>query len=87
VELIGGARTAMPLNPQVHRRQQRPRLALGARTDARDRDCKKAVESTANPCDLSEWKEVYFRGSLVAAYARVDYFDQVMRWLLKADAL
>jgi hypothetical protein len=77
----------MPLDPQVHRRQQLLRLALGAFTDARDRDCKKAVESTANPRDLSERQEVYFRGSLVAAYARVDYFDQVMRWVLKADAL
>jgi tetratricopeptide (TPR) repeat protein len=52
--------------------------------DAKLRDGKKAVESAARACELSEWKAAYCIESLAAAYAESGDFDKASQ--LQDDA-
>ena len=51
------------------------------------RDGKRAVESATRACELSEWKEAYYLGTLAAAYAESGEFDKAGEWQVKANTL
>ena len=48
--------------------------------DTKLRDGKKALEYAKRACELSEWKNAYCLGTLAAAYAETENYDEAVKW-------
>lgn len=51
------------------------------------RDGKQAIELGLKACELSDWKVAHYVGTLAAAYAENNQFDEAVRWQKKAVEL
>ena len=55
--------------------------------DEKYRIGKKAVEFATKACELSEWKDSTYIGTLAAAYAEAGEFDKALEYLDKAESI
>jgi tetratricopeptide (TPR) repeat protein len=55
--------------------------------DAKYRDGKQAVEYATKACELADWKNAEWVGTLAAAYAEAGDFDKAVEWQTKAIEL
>ena len=52
--------------------------------DASMRDGKKAIDAATKACQMTNWQEPDFVGTLAAAYAETGDFDQAIKWQQKS---
>ena len=52
--------------------------------DGKLRDGKAAVEHAETACELTDWKDPWYFGTLAAAYAELGNFDEAVKWEKKA---
>ena len=55
-------------------------LVMGGCPDATHRDGRNAIDSAAQACELSEWKNAMHIATLAAAYAELGDFDQAVHF-------
>ena len=60
---------------------------LATCSDSRYRDGRKSVENARKACELTDWLDDYFFGTLAAAYAENGEFDEAVKWQKNAVEL
>ncbi len=75
---------ALKINPKYAEAYNELGWLLATTKEPRVRNGKKAVELALRACELSDWKKPDYLDTLAAAYARVDDFDNAIKWQEKA---
>lgn len=52
--------------------------------DEEIRDGRRAIAEATRACELGEWKQPYFLGTLAAGYAETEQFEEAVKWQKKA---
>jgi Flp pilus assembly protein TadD len=83
-QAIADYNKAMEINPEYAVAYNNLAWLLATAKAHEYRNGKKAVELALRACELSDWKNPIFWGTLAAAYARVGDFDNATKWQEKA---